>query len=201
MRVRNFYSRVFLPLLCVGWLSACGASDNQLTVIEKSSSQTSNNVESKGCDLACLGEYEHVFDLSEMKPSLVIPAFMNVDVADKGVRVIGRVGAVSGYKTDGTALELGDKYEREFHGKEITVAIIARAIGEEPASLSVAYSTNDQGNSGWKKFDLSPDYQVYSFNYNVPKRAAGLKDYLGFGAASSSSVAEVEILAVGIKQN
>lgn len=70
--------------------------------------------------------------------------------------------------------------EVQFAGHALTVEIRARPGETRGATqMMVNYSTGRDGESGWQVFDLQPDWQRFSFTYDVPiKTGANALDYL-----------------------
>lgn len=92
----------------------------------------------------------------------------------------GAVDASSAGRTEGYSLLLPEAFEREASGKRVHIAVVARKSTDVPrAGLAVAYSTNEVGNSGWKCFLMTDDFEQYSFEWDVPKLIAGGGDYVG----------------------
>ena len=93
--------------------------------------------------------------------------------------------------TSGAAFVLGDEMERQISGHEIVVKVLAK--GEADASMAVAYSTNEVGNSGWKSFDLTTEFAEYTFPYSVTSLVNGRNDYIAIIPVQG----EVTVAAVG----
>ena len=106
---------------------------------------------------------------------------------------------------------LGDRPERNPHfrlaadlenvyaGSRIRVTVEARPGPESGATaFEVNYSAGQEGNSGWRAFDLQPDYQAYSFTWNVPERliADQAVDYLAIRPVVPEKSRTVEIRSV-----
>lgn len=88
-------------------------------------------------------------------------------------------GGISGNRTSGAYLEINPEQEAEISGQTIKVSVIAAASGSLPATLALAYSTGEVGNSGWQKFDLTSEWAEYSFEYSVNPLKRGGLDFLG----------------------
>ena len=63
------------------------------------------------------------------------------------------------------------------------------------AELSLAYSTNEVGNTGWRKFSVGQQYEAKSFEWDVPTMKKGLGDYVGILPAPDLGV-EISMLTV-----
>jgi hypothetical protein len=89
--------------------------------------------------------------------------------------------------TGGVAVHLPAATEDEASGHQIRITVRASSptVG---ASLGVAYSTNDVGNSGWHQFTLTQTPAEYSFTYKVAAKVRGAGDYLGFRSYGDAHV-------------
>ncbi len=75
-----------------------------------------------------------------------------------------------GGKTGATFSRVSEEFERGAADNVVRVTITAKAGEENPAlNFAAAYSTNRNGNSGWKTFAVSPEFKTYSFEYKLPK--------------------------------
>lgn len=81
----------------------------------------------------------------------------------------------------------------QFSGRRIEITVQARA---RSGRLGVAYSTNELGNSGWRTFELLPEWEDYTFEYDVPPMNLGRGDFVGF---RSYGDVPVEIGSVELK--
>lgn len=89
--------------------------------------------------------------------------------------------------------------ERFFAGHEIRVTIEARPSSESGATAFEAnYSAGFEGNSGWRLFDLSRDYEPYTFTWDVPQRAAEeiAVDYLAIRPVIPEKSRSIDIRSV-----
>ncbi len=123
---------------------------------------------------------------------------LSVDMNDNQTMSISGLSNVetSGSKTGGAAFVVSSEDEAEIDGNRVRIRILAS--GEPGSAMKVAYSTNDVGNSGWRKFDLSEDLAEYSFEYAVPAMKAGRNDYIGIAPVVDGLLVNVAALGVDI---
>lgn len=70
--------------------------------------------------------------------------------------------------------------EQSLSGKPVRISVSAKQPAENAArSFAIAYSTNDTGNSGWRSFRPTSEWEDYTFTFTVPKLNKGNGDYLG----------------------
>lgn len=102
----------------------------------------------------------------------------------------------SGGRTDGFSIRVPDSFEAAASGNRVRVTVIARAPrGAEAAEFSLAYSTSEVGNSGWRKFTAGSDFEPKGFEWDVPTMKNGNGDYVGILPADASGL-EIELLTV-----
>ncbi|QGH74587.1 virion structural protein [Bacteriophage DSS3_VP1] len=93
-----------------------------------------------------------------------------------------------GGNTGAPFITIPDLVALRFGGKRIRISGYAKAPSTNAASeFGVAYSTSDNGNSGFQKFTPTSSWKEFSFTYDVPTPVAGGSDYLGFWADTSNS--------------
>lgn len=94
---------------------------------------------------------------------------------------------ISGSGSESPNPELGPHFrlaadvEQAFQGKTIEITVRARPAPSDPAHIMMLnYSAGPAGDSGWKEFELAPEFSDYKFTVDVPKRFGpqGV-DYLG----------------------
>ena len=91
----------------------------------------------------------------------------------------GNPKALPSGTTGGCSIRLPDQVEAAASGHHITVRIIARASGSDQSHFAVAYSTNEVGNSGWRKFTAGPEWSIHTMEYDVPVMKEGRGDFIG----------------------
>lgn len=100
------------------------------------------------------------------------------------------------------SVQLPQAIEASASGHTVMVTVTARRPpGSKNTRFGVVYATNEVGNSGWRKFDLSDTLQTYSFTYDAKKLVDGNGDYIGFlpdpdGTNGAVDIAEVTVTIV-----
>lgn len=101
--------------------------------------------------------------------------------------------------THGAYLIIPKTIAEPFGGGTVLVSFNAKS-GDINGSdaIWVTYSTNEVGNSGWRKFKLSKNLTKYSFEYTVLPFEIGGEDYIGFnsdinGGGKTAIIDKVEI--------
>ena len=99
------------------------------------------------------------------------------------------------YPLMGTYLPLDADVEYALQGRRVRITVTARWTGQFPASQFLAnYSVGSRGESGWIKFDLTPEFQDHSFEYEVPYSNRGLgMDFLAIKPVVPNKERTVEI--------
>jgi hypothetical protein len=70
---------------------------------------------------------------------------------------------------DGLYVELPEQFAALSNGKKIEIGVVARTARANPAqSFSTIYLTRQAGNSGWQTFSLGPEFELKSFEFDVP---------------------------------
>lgn len=93
-----------------------------------------------------------------------------VDTPEGKILRITRL-ATEGYEDprSGPHIVLAEDLEYAFESRPIEVIIEARAAADSGASrFQVNYLAKPEGESGWKEFDLTHEFQPYSFTFDVP---------------------------------
>lgn len=97
----------------------------------------------------------------------------------------------------GIYLRLPAAFERAASGRQVRVTVVARRAAEAPSrSFAVAYSTNDVGNSGWRRFAATPEPDSYAFVYDVPPMVKGSGDFIGIQPDADGSGGAVQISGI-----
>lgn len=113
----------------------------------------------------------------------------------------GDATATSGGVTGGYNIRVPDELELAASGKSIKIGVIARSAGSSPTKFACAYSTCEVGNSGWMSRPVGPEWEVFSYDYNVGKMIVGNGDYVGLLPADAGEpavdVAAIEITVIG----
>ena len=81
----------------------------------------------------------------------------------------------------GPHFRLAADIETQFSGMTIRVTVRARPTDDRGAmQLAVNYSAGRVGESGWKVFDLKPEFSDFTFEYDVPRvEGDQAVDYIG----------------------
>jgi hypothetical protein len=108
----------------------------------------------------------------------------SIATGDDGRRILrlsdGNVDASSAGKTGGFSIRVPDAFERLASGRNIRVRVMARAAqGAAAARFAIAYSTNEVGNSGWRWFNVTPQWSIVEMSYSVPQMKNGNGDFIG----------------------
>jgi len=96
---------------------------------------------------------------------------------------------------------LASDYELAFAGKALEITVNARAGTQNPLEqFDAAYFTSGAGDSGWRNFTLSSEYQDYSFTFS-PKHQNGApgRDYVGVWPGAEGKNLTMEIKSITIK--
>ncbi len=94
-------------------------------------------------------------------------------------------------RTGGAYISIDADFEELVSGETVRVDIRARSF--DSARLATAYSTSEVGNSGWRNFNLGDEFEIISFEYDVPEMRNGNGDYLGFVAFGNDGASTIEI--------
>lgn len=123
---------------------------------------------------------------------------ISVARGELGLVLSGTVAnASTQFQTEGAALALGETNEQAFANQLVRVTIRARGI--DATSVRAAYSTNDNGNSGWIDLPLTGEITAVSFDYQVPAINRGADDFIGILPPATGSV-EVQSIRVEVIQ-
>ena len=96
----------------------------------------------------------------------------------------------------GPHFRMAPDIEAVFSGNQLKIIIEARSSSEAPA-LELNYHSGPEGTSGWERFDLTPEYRQYIFDYKVPKASQGQGvDYFALRPFRSETDQTVEIRKV-----
>lgn len=100
----------------------------------------------------------------------------------------------------GAHIVLAEDLEYAFESREIEILIEARAVTDFGATQFEAdYFAKAEGESGWKPFNLTRDFQTYSFKFNAPPRGdTEGYDYLGIRPVAPDKRRVMEVRSVRI---
>ncbi|MFN4225206.1 MAG: hypothetical protein ACK4HR_02735 [Hyphomonas sp.] len=83
--------------------------------------------------------------------------------------ISAEAGALMDAPELGPHFRLAPDLEVQFSGRKIRITVRARPAPDQGATqMRVNYSAGRVGESGWKQFDLQPDFTDFSFEYDVP---------------------------------
>jgi hypothetical protein len=101
----------------------------------------------------------------------------------------------------GPHLILAEDIEYAMENRQIEVQIEARAAGDFAASQFEAdYLVKPEFESGWKVFDLTPDFQVYTFTYDVPPIGESFgNDFIGVRPVAPDKRRTMEVRSVRVR--
>lgn len=96
---------------------------------------------------------------------------------------------------------LGSNYEQAFAGKNLRMTLTARQGSANPTpDFKMGYFTAGAGDTGWKRFDLTPEFQDYSFTFTPPVSSeAPDLDYFGVWPDEAGRQREMNISRFEIK--
>ncbi len=101
-----------------------------------------------------------------------------------------------------TTLNIPLEFAQRTNGRTLEIGVIVRAaVSNGSTSVSIAYATQEAGNSGWQNFNLSPDFQLIKFKYKVPLVKAGYKNppLIAFHSDADGGSRSIEMLGAYAK--
>lgn len=117
------------------------------------------------------------------------------------LRILSGSGSESPNPKRGPHFRLSADVEQTFQGKTIEITVKARPAATDPAHIILLnYSAGPAGDSGWKEFELTPDFSEYRFSFEVPKRFGpqGV-DYLGIRPKYAGFLQAIEVESIAIQ--
>lgn len=121
-------------------------------------------------------------------------------VDDRGltvVRIIRLAGQDYNDPQSGPHLVLAEDIEAAMASREIEVTIEARATGEFAATAFEAnYQARPGEDSDWRRFELTPEFTEYVFQWTTPPAGELGYDYFGVRPVTSGKRQSMEIRAV-----
>lgn len=87
-------------------------------------------------------------------------------------------------------------------GRRVEIGIIARSAQSNGSSeLSALYASRQAGNSGWQAFPLTPEFQLFKFNYDINVIEGGYTNgpMLIIHSDSSGQGKSIELLGAYVK--
>lgn len=100
----------------------------------------------------------------------------------------------------GPHLVFAEDVEFAMGNRKIQIDIEARAAGNFGASQFQAdYFAKTEGESGWRTFDLTPEFQTFSFEFDTPVRGETIGyDYLGIRPIAPDKQRSMEVRSIRI---
>lgn len=101
----------------------------------------------------------------------------------------------------GPHLVLAEDMEVALESRPIEVIIEARSVGETPASAFEAnYFAKVEGESGWRQFPLTREFQTYTLSYFTPRRGREEGyDFIGVRPVAPDGLSEMDVRSVRIR--
>lgn len=95
---------------------------------------------------------------------------------------------------------LGPNYEKGFGGHTIKITITARAGKENPLEeFKAGYFTVGVGDSGWRKFTLSDNFEEHSFTFKTnPPKGKPANDFVGIWPGDEGKNETMELKSIRI---
>lgn len=120
----------------------------------------------------------------DLKPFKIGPEILNSVQADEAAAEYlrlsnGNSNASPGGVTGGYSIRVPDAIEAQASGHHIVIKVTARAAESVRSRFALSYSTNEVGNSGWRWFDTTSDWTVFTMEWDVPVMREGKGDFIG----------------------
>jgi hypothetical protein len=114
------------------------------------------------------------------------------------LRITRRAGEDYQDPRSGAHLVLAEDLEYAYEKRTIEVHIEARSAGDFPAGQFEAdYFAKSEFETGWVKFDLTPEFQTYTFKYEAPQRGETEGyDYVGIRPVTPDKQRIMEVRSV-----
>ena len=110
----------------------------------------------------------------------------------------GEEKANSTGNTGGYSVRVPDEFEKLASGRMIKLRLLARSLDAANGRIACAYSTNEVGNSGWRWLSFGPEWEIKSFEFNVPPMKEGRGDFVGL-LPPAAGAPETEVLGFAIQ--
>jgi len=100
----------------------------------------------------------------------------------------------------GPNLPLAEDIEYTLASRPIEVIVEARAAGDFAATeFEINYFAKPEGESGWKRFPLTPDFQPYTLTFTTPPRGETEgRDYIGIRPFAPDKRRVMEVRSVRV---
>jgi hypothetical protein len=136
----------------------------------------------------------------EQPAQLTLPEGSPISVTegDVGLRLQGHLASPSSQlQTDGASFALGLQNEQAFSGQRVRVTFYARGI-DGATEFHSAYSTNGDGNSGWRRLRVTEVMDEVSYVFDVPAVRVARDDFIGINPPAAGAV-EVQWIRVSVE--
>ena len=121
----------------------------------------------------------------------------------QAIEISSQVGGLSNRPDRNPHFPLAADLEVQFAGRRIEITIEAKPADDFGAtSFEANYSTGADGDSGWQTFRLKPDFDTYTFTWDVPARTVSESalDYLAIRPVVPDKSRAVVIRSVKFKR-
>ncbi len=123
---------------------------------------------------------------------------IRISEGDIGLRLQGSVTDPSPQNsTQGASFALGRDNEQAFSGQRVRVTFYARGIDGATEFHSV-YSTNGDGNSGWRRVRVTEVMQEVSYVFDVPAVRVARDDFIGINPPTTGAV-EIQWVRIAVE--
>lgn len=120
------------------------------------------------------------------------------------VTQVGPAGKTNGKTEGGAVIEIPESVAQQYGARRVKISVLARQPADYPAaSFSIAYSTNDSGNSGLLSNapagGTGAGWEWFHFFYDVPAPNLGGADYIGIFGDDTGNAKKTEIAKVVVQ--
>lgn len=101
----------------------------------------------------------------------------------------------------GPHLVLAEDLEVALESRPVEVIFEARSVGDSPADAFEAnYFANSETESGWRRFELTREFQTYTLSFFTPRRGReGGYDFVGVRPVAPDGHREMDVRSVRIR--
>jgi hypothetical protein len=108
------------------------------------------------------------------------------------------------WSTQGLSTMFPVAFNNKTNGGKLQIGVVARSPSTNGSKqISVVYATQQAGNSGWHDFQIGPQFQMYSFTFDVPHRDPGsytAQPIVVINADRTGAGGAAEVLGIYVKQ-
>lgn len=136
----------------------------------------------------------------EQPAQLTVPegSPIRISEGDIGLRLQGDVANPnSQYRTEGASFALGLENEQVFSGQRVRVTFYARGT-DGATEFHSAYSTNGDGNSGWRRLRVTEVMQEVSYVFDVPFVRVARDDFIGINPPATGAI-DIQWIRVAVE--